>query len=201
MTRRACLLTIWVLLIFPRWLPAHILPLYRMLPDVVVSDGGELQYQDGKPHYLSWSSAQLVGKVRLIQHIAGRMSARNMNETLMTALKAANLPREYYQTTTIVNADEAVIGTGFFVRKRIEAGKTQYPWTQFVLDNQGEVRKAWQLTPKSAAVIVLDKEGRIRYVKDGSLNRQEVQQVVNLLQVLLSQASSEQGDTKPRIEK
>ncbi|MEA7543845.1 YtfJ family protein, partial [Salmonella enterica subsp. enterica serovar Montevideo] len=36
------------------------------------------------------------------------------------------------------------------------------------------------------AVIVLDKDGRVQWVKDGALTQQEVQQVVDLLHKLLS---------------
>ncbi|WP_280921714.1 YtfJ family protein, partial [Cronobacter sakazakii] len=37
-----------------------------------------------------------------------------------------------------------------------------------------------------SAIVVLDKDGRVRYAKDGGLTQEEVQQVMNLLQQLLS---------------
>ncbi|SUH40178.1 protein ytfJ [Salmonella enterica subsp. enterica] len=45
---------------------------------------------------------------------------------------------------------------------------------------------AWQLKEEGSAVIVLDKDGRVQWVKDGALTQQEVQQVVGLLHKLLS---------------
>jgi predicted transcriptional regulator len=37
---------------------------------------GELVLNNDKFSYKSWNSAQLVGKVRVVQHIAGRSSAK-----------------------------------------------------------------------------------------------------------------------------
>jgi len=48
-------------------------------------------------------------------------------------------------------------------------------------------RKAWQLDEESSAIVVLDKEGRVQWVKDGGLTQEEVQQVVALLHKLLAQ--------------
>jgi YtfJ family uncharacterized protein len=59
-----------------------------------------------------------------------------------------------------------------------------YPWSQFIVDSDGVARKAWQLDEGSSAIVVLDKDGRVQYVKDGGLT-QEVQQVIALLHKLL----------------
>ncbi|MBT9430362.1 YtfJ family protein [Candidatus Symbiopectobacterium endolongispinus] len=88
-------------------------------------------YQNQQFSYQNWDSAQLVGKVRVIQHIAGRTSAKEMNDPLISAIKAANLAREYYQTTTIVNTDDAIIDTGPFVRSSLEESK-KAPTGKFV---------------------------------------------------------------------
>lgn len=164
---------------------AHNLTLNQSVPPTGVADKGELLYQNNQFSYQNWNSAQLSGKVRVIQHIAGRSSAKEMNDPLISAIKAANLPREYYQTTTIVNTDDAIIGTGPFVRSSLEDSKKTFPWSQFIVDSRGNVRQAWQLEPKSSAIIVLDQQGKVRFVKDGQLSPQEVQQVMALLKTLL----------------
>ncbi len=64
--------------------------------------------------YKTWNSAQLVGKVRVLQHIAGRTS-KEKNATPIEAIKSAKLPHDCYQTTTIVNTDDAIPGSGMFV--------------------------------------------------------------------------------------
>ncbi len=43
-----------------------------------------------------------------------------------------------------------------------------------------------QLDEKSSAIVVLDKNGRVQWAKDGALTQQEVQQVIDLLHKLLN---------------
>ena len=157
----------------------------RVAP-VGVADRGELVLNNDKFSYKSWNSAQLVGKVRVVQHIAGRSSAKEKNATLIEAIKSAKLPHDRYQTTTIVNTDDAIPGSGMFVRSSIESNKQLYPWSQFIVDSNGVVRKAWQLNEESSAIVVLDKDGRVQWAKDGALSQEEVQQVVALLHKLLN---------------
>ena len=157
----------------------------RVAP-VGVADRGELVLNNDKFSYKSWNSAQLVGKVRVVQHIAGRSSAKEKNATLIEAIKSAKLPHDRYQTTTIVNTDDAIPGSGVFVRSSIESNKQLYPWSQFIVDSNGVVRKAWQLNEESSAIVVLDNDGRVQWAKDGALSQEEVQQVVALLHKLLN---------------
>lgn len=89
-----------------------------------------------------------MGKVRVLQHIAGRTSAKEKNATLIEAIKSAKLPHDRYQTTTIVNTDDAIPGSGMFVRSSLESNKKLYPWSQFIVDSNGVARGAWQLDEK-----------------------------------------------------
>lgn len=73
------------------------------------------------------------------------------------------------------------------MRSSLESNKKLYPWSQFIVDSNGVTRKAWQLEEESSAIIVLDKEGRVQWAKDGALTQEEVQQVVDLLHKLLAQ--------------
>lgn len=172
-------------LLLPGLVSAHALKLGDRVPPVGVSDRGELLYQQDKFSYQPWNSAQLSGKVRVILHIAGRSSAKEQNAALIEAIKAAKFPHDRYQTTTIVNTDDAIPGTGMFVRSSIESNKQQYPWSQFIVDSNGNVQHAWQLQQGGSAIVVLDKTGQVKYVKDGALSQQEVQQVMSLLKSLL----------------
>lgn len=63
----------------------------------------------------------------MVQHIAGRSSAKEKNANLIEAIKAAGFPHDRYQTTTIVNTDDAIPGTGMFVRNSIESNKKALP--------------------------------------------------------------------------
>ena len=166
------------LLLLPLLATAHNFVDGQRVAPVGVADRGELILDKDKFSYKNWNSSQLVGKVRVIQHIAGRSSAKEKNANLIEAIKAAGFPHDRYQTTTIVNTDDAIPGTGMFVRSSIESNKKLFPWSQFIVDSNGLVRKAWQLDEKSSAIVVLDKDGRVKWAKDGALTQQEVQQVI-----------------------
>jgi len=174
-------------LLLPLMASAHNFEKGQRVPPVGVADRGELILDNDKFSYKKWNSAQLPGKVRLVQHIAGRVSAKTKNASLVEAIKAANLPHDRYQTTTIVNTDDAIPGSSMFVRSSLEDNKKLYPWSQFIVDSNGVVRATWQLEEESSAVVVLDKEGRIQWAKDGALTQDEVQQVVALLHKLIGQ--------------
>jgi len=174
-------------LLFPLMASAHNLKTGERVPAVGVADRGELILNNDEFSYKNWNSSQLAGKVRVVQHIAGRTSAKEKNAALIEAIKAAKFPHDKYQTTTIVNTDDAIPGSGMFVRSSLESNKKLYPWSQFIVDSNGVVRNAWQLDEESSAIIVLDKNGRIEWAKDGALTQDEVQQVIALLHKLLAQ--------------
>ena len=171
-------------LLLPLMASAHNFVDGQRVAPVGIADRGELILNNDKFSYKNWNSSQLAGKVRVIQHIAGRTSAKEKNANLIEAIKAAGLPHDRYQTTTIVNTDDAIPGSGMFVRSSIESNKQLYPWSQFIVDSNGLARKAWQLDEGSSAIVVLDKDGRVQWAKDGALTQQEVQQIVGLLLVL-----------------
>jgi YtfJ family uncharacterized protein len=172
-------------LLLPLMASAHDFQEGQRVPPVGIADRGELMLDKDQFSYKNWNSAQLPGKVRVVQHIAGRTSAKEKNAALIEAIKAAKFPHDRYQTTTIVNTDDAIPGSGMFVRSSLESNKKLYPWSQFIVDSNGLARKAWQLDEESSAIAVLDKDGRVVWAKDGALTQEEVQQVIALLHKLL----------------
>lgn len=174
-------------LLLPLMASAHNIENGQRVPAVGITDRGELILDNDKFSYKAWNSAQLPGKVRVVQHLAGRSSAKEKNANMIEAIKTANLPHDRYQTTTIVNTDDAIPGSGMFVRSSLESNKKLYPWSQIIVDSNGVTRKAWQLEEESSAVVVLDKDGRVQWAKDGALTQEEVQQVITLLHKLLGQ--------------
>ena len=174
-------------LAIPFMASAHNFEIGSRFAPVGVEDKGELNYNGGEFSYSNWNSARLPGKVRIVQHMAGRSSAKAMNAPLIEAIRKDNLPRDRYQTTTIVNTDDAIIGTGMFVRNSIESGKKEFPWSQVIVDSNGAVQRAWKLESKSSAIIVLDKSGVIRYAKEGALSPQDVQKVMTTVNELVKE--------------
>lgn len=164
---------------------AHNLQLNANLPAVTVAEDGELKLNGDKIQYQSWQASQLTGKVRIIHHFAGRSAVKEKNEALMSAIKAANFDRNKYQTTTIVNADDAVVATGVFVKSSTEDGKKANPHSQVILDQKSAVKNAWVLKEKESAIIVLDKGGKVKFVAEGKLSESQVNEVISLVNALL----------------
>lgn len=150
------------------------------------SAGELLLDEDESFYYDDWTSTQLTGKARVVFHIAGRTSAREENEALIRAIVAAGLPQNQYQTSVIVNLNDIISGSGFFVRLQARTTKARFPRSSVVLDDEGIVREAWSLQTKSSAVIVLDQAGIVQFFKEGPLTATEIKDVVTIVEGLIT---------------
>ena len=99
---------------------AYSLKLDQMLPQTSVSEAGEITLKGQDAAYQQWHSSALSGKVRIVHHLAGRSAAKEKNQAVIDAIKAAHFNQQQYQTTTIINADDAIVGTGMFVKSSAE---------------------------------------------------------------------------------
>ena len=157
------------------------------LKPLSIADKGQLVLNENTITYQPWDSQKLLGKVRIIQYIAGRSSAKKQNGDMIKAVKAAQLPSAYFQPVTIVNADDELFGTGLFVKGKIEKNQRKYPWAEFIIDNNGKGKALWQLPSASSTIIVTDKQGKVRWQKDGPMTDAEVSNVIQLLRDLIAQ--------------
>ena len=98
------------LALLPTLALAHNIKESAQVPLVNISDKGELVLKEKEISYQPWQSKVLAGKVFLIQHIAGRSSAKELNAPMIEAIKAAKLPHDKYQTVTIINSNDAIWG-------------------------------------------------------------------------------------------
>ncbi|WP_440885604.1 YtfJ family protein [Vibrio campbellii] len=160
---------------------AHNLSVGESVPAAKVDTYGEIVLQGEGVAYQPWTTQQMLGKVRVIHAIAGRSSSKAMNAPLMTALTEAKFPEDAYQTTTIINQDDAVWGTGSFVKSSAQDSKQEFPWSSMVLDENGVVANSWALQEESSAIIVQDKQGKILFIKEGALSTDEINQVLGLI--------------------
>lgn len=165
---------------------AHQVQLNQTLPHVSVNNDGELIVNNQKVDYRQWNSSNLIGKVRVVHHLAGRSSVKEKNQPLMDAIKEAAFDRKKYQTTTIINADDVIVATGAFVKNSAENGKLENPHSQVILDQEGVVRSTWGLKEKESFIAVLDKNGQVQFVSEGTLSAEKKLQVIDLVKQLLS---------------
>ncbi|GEA50454.1 hypothetical protein VIN01S_12580 [Vibrio inusitatus NBRC 102082] len=151
------------------------------VPMVSVVSHGEAMVKNDDITYHEWDSASMVGKTRVIQAIAGRSAAKALNKPMIDAIVLADFPQDKYQTTTIVNQDDAIWGTSSFVKSSAEDSKIEFPHSSIVLDENGAVAKAWDLESKTSLIAVQDKNGNILWAKEGELTTEEIQQVITLV--------------------
>lgn len=180
-------------LLLPGVADAHRVETGKPLPLIFIANEGELVMQQQTLGYQRWSSESLTGKVRMLIHVAGRLSAKEQNAPLIAAIQQAHFPRSRFQTTTIVNTDDAIPGSAIFVERSIKASKRDAPWQHFVIDSSGVARNSWQLIPHGSTVVILDTQGIVRFAKDGALTPQEVSSTIALLNQLLTTAPAPAG--------
>jgi YtfJ family uncharacterized protein len=125
---------------------------------------------------------------QLLQQVHHLLHLFRCERPVFGPLHATILIQHHYSGTFFIQlpgTDDAIPGSGMFVRSSLESNKKLYPWSQFIVDSNGVALGAWQLDEESSAVVVLDKDGRVQWAKDGALTPEEVQQVMDLLQKLL----------------
>lgn len=115
-----------LLVCLPFMASAHNLMLQQAPPAVAVTNLGELSLANDTLSTRNWQLSDGLGKVRLVQHIARRSSAKELNAPLIEAIKAAKLPRNHYQTVTIINVNDALFGTSSFVRSSAQSSKREF---------------------------------------------------------------------------
>lgn len=69
-----------IIMLLAQGVQAHNFVTGKTVTPVYIQEGGELLLNsDDEIHYQKWNSTQLAGKVRIIQYIAGRKSAKKKN--------------------------------------------------------------------------------------------------------------------------
>lgn len=163
----------------------------KSVPEVKVASEGEINLDDKHEkvtNYSEWDSAQLAGRVRTIQAIAGRTSAKAINQPFIDEVAASKFDRSKYQTTTIINLNDKIPATGFVVKHKAENSKKEFWWSSVVVDEKGSVASNWGLKPENSAIVVLDKQGKVIFFKEGELTADERAQALNLIKTEMAKA-------------
>ena len=175
-----------ILCLISQQLYAHQIQLGQQLPKIALPEAEIQLSKTGEPVYSNWSTEQLLGKVRVIQVMAGRSHAKELNDPLMKLITKQHFDAALYQTTTIINLDDAIWGTGMIVRGKAESSKESYSWSSIVIDEEGKVIREWQLAEKNSAIIVQDTKGKVLFMQEGKLNEQQQQTVITLVKQQLA---------------
>lgn len=159
------------------------------LPDLSIDEEGELILQGDDVSYRPWSYPQQPGKVHIVQYMAATKSAGDMNKPFRDRFDT-DLPKNTFRTTTILNLDDAIWGTGGFVVSQLKSNKLKYPQAVMVLDKDGAGITQWELQNDNAAVVVVDQQGIVRYIKQGKMSDQEIESTLQLILGYIGQPQS-----------
>jgi YtfJ family uncharacterized protein len=157
------------------------------LPELSITDRGELLLQDDEFSFTPWALPGGIGKIHILQYLAATKGASELNKPFTDRL--ADLPDKNHAVTTVINLDDAIWGTSRFVISEIKKNKRKFPGSTMVLDAEGLGREAWKLQSRSSAIVVLDARGSVRYLKEGAMNESEIEHALQLIQTQTSPES------------
>jgi hypothetical protein len=178
----------------------------QKLPEVAIGQGGllvpaykvvngRMVLEHPKLGRRPWSSREAEGRICTIYHLAARMGIDDLNKPYIDALIAAKLPEftpdGAYKTITVLNLADALWGTTALGRSRLEDSQRDFPYALHVLDDQGLARAAWGLKPKSSAVILLDRDGTVLFLKEGKLSPEDIAKALGIIKGKLRLPESE----------
>lgn len=149
-------------------------------PAMSISDRGELMLVGDKVEYQPWALQTELGKVHVVNYMAGTLSASKLNEAFTDRLQT-EFELGSYHVTTIINLDDATWGTTGFVVGEVKSNKRKHPRATLVLDEESSGRDAWSLDADSSAIFVLDPGGTIRYGIQGAMSEQDIDSTVELM--------------------
>lgn len=154
------------------------------LPKLEIDNKGELILKDkDEVGFQPWSSSTLDTKsaVQIVQYMAARPSAESQIRPFTDKLEETAYPVDLHHVTTVVNLSDVTFGMSSFALSELEKNKRKYNMSTLVGDWKGEGLKQWGFEAKSSALIILDDQGKVLFVKDGKLNKQEIDQAIALI--------------------
>jgi YtfJ family uncharacterized protein len=129
-----------------------------------------------------WSSNELRGKVHVIFYVDP--DEKGLNNETSEALKAADFPREKFQSYGIINMDATWL-PNFAISSSLKEKQKQYPTTIYVRDYKKVLVKKWGIADDTSDVLAFDKEGRLIFRKDGRLNKDDIETLLQAVRTHL----------------
>jgi len=131
-------------------------------------DGGQI---NGTP----WSSSMIKDKVWVLFYVDP--DKRDTNEAMEAALKKANLPSDKFSSIAVINMAATWLPNAV-IASSLKAKQEKYPDVVYVKDLDKVLVKKWKLTDDEYDVMVFDKQGKVVYSKDGTLDQTATQSLL-----------------------
>jgi len=158
------------LMIQPAWAGIEM----GQVPKEVVLKGDLGGRLDGSP----WSSKELQGKVHVLFYVDP--DERDLNNDTSEALKKEKFPREKYQSFGITNMDATWL-PNFVISSALEEKQKRYPTAIMIRDYDKVLVKEWGISDDNSDILAFDKEGRLIFRKDGKLNAEDIQKLIQTI--------------------
>jgi len=133
--------------------------------------GGRL---DGSP----WSSKELKGKINVIFYVDP--DERDLNNEASEAMKKEKFPLDKFQSYGLINMDATWL-PNFIISSSLEEKQERYPSTIYVRDYDKVLVKEWGISDDNSDVLAFDKEGKLIFRKDGKLNAEDIQKLIQAI--------------------
>ena len=169
-------------------LPQYEITVGEPLPPLLIEEYGEVIIVDEVDiRYQPWSSDTVLNRVQLIHYLAGRRSASKRQKNFSDQLEALELDFNKHHVTTIINADDAFLGTSKLVASRLDNSKREYPQISVIGDKTGLGAHTWSLKRKGSAIIIVGADGTVLFFKQDKFSQQEIDTTLDLLQSHMAQ--------------
>lgn len=159
-----------------------------MVPNVRI-EGGRMVLAGKDLTYRPWKASETRGRVRTFYHLAARLGIDDVNKDFIDAVIAAKLPEflpdSPYKTISILNFNDAAWGVHGLATSKFEKRQRESPHAIFVADEKGAALAAWGLQVKQSAVIIVDRDDTVLFVKEGKLSPEEIRAAVGIIQARL----------------
>ncbi|MDQ3262381.1 MAG: YtfJ family protein [Myxococcota bacterium] len=122
-----------------------------------------------------WNSDSLKGKVHVVFYVDPDFA--DLNNPASEALKKADFPKDKFQSVAVINMGATWL-PNFAIDGKLKDKQKEYPDTLYVRDLKKALVKQWNLKDDSSDLVVLDKEGKVRFVHEGKLDPAAIKQLI-----------------------
>ena len=145
----------------------------KVPPTIDLKDkiGGRL---DGSP----WSSNELRGKIHVLFYVDP--DEKDLNNDASEALSDAKFSPDDFQSLAIINMAATWL-PNFAISSSLKEKQKRYPNTLYLRDYKKVVVNEWGLADDNSDVIAFDRQGRLIYRKDGKLDENDINELLNVI--------------------
>ena len=130
----------------------------------------------------SWSSKELKGKVHVLFYVDP--DEKDLNNETSEALDKEKFPLDKCQTYGFINMDATWL-PNFAISLALKEKQERYPKTIYVRDYDKVLVKEWGIADDNSDVLAFDKEGKLIFRKDGKLNAEDIQKLIQVIRANL----------------